>query len=279
MKKFHEFIQIQEAIYHSLKAGDKCIYRNRECTIRSVIGSSDFAGITYDDDGSEANVRINYLKKIEKPYRIKWYKKGKLQESKDEELENLSYLLEPLTKIDELRPNLTPKQYFDFLNDTVNKVFLQLKGSGRKVTTLIKKKNSYIERSFLVDLYEILSPEGCVGIYDGQTKARYLIDLLNCAKYPEKFPIYAQESIRKYTNEDPYGEEIWMNESVEQDPYGEENWENTQHLTFEEFLEKSSKEIMDKFYKDFMRHSDGDTSEEQYYYQSIKFWCSLLNKD
>ena len=163
--------------------------------------------------------------------RLRWYKKGKLgdNELKNEAVEtetekeviNLSYELEPLKKIEELRDqfnsgNLKADEFGMFIIRTVSKVFQgflnrRVELTARHVDNTKpftdpsrwekEKRHSIIIYSYHPQM-------------DGQLVIRsndedgdiYIADLLKAVNEPEKYPILTTY-IRKITEDDPYGEE------------------------------------------------------------------------
>ncbi len=48
-----------------------------------------------------------------------------------------------------------------------------------------------------------------------------------------------------------------------------------ENLSYEEWLDEASSELVEKFKTNFNKYSD-DRDEENFYYGSITFWMSLL---
>lgn len=50
------------------------------------------------------------------------------------------------------------------------------------------------------------------------------------------------------------------------------------NLSYEEFLEFVSKEIIEKFKSDEMKYGDGDLTSEQYYYSEVKWYSNQVKR-
>jgi hypothetical protein len=99
-------------------------------------------------------------------------------------------------------------------------------------------KGSFFNKDLLVEISEYIIKNGELNHYVTTMRINNGNDCCSLIKRKVKEPI------RRYTEDDPYGEEDWENESFEHDdidPYGEEDW-NEENSKFskneEDFLEE-----------------------------------------